>query len=316
MDKNELIGKYFPVLDHGFVALKDCMGDDQAIEESARVSYGAGTRKVNETRGLIRYLIAHKHTTPIEMVVFKFHFGMPIFVARQFIRHRMATTNEYSGRYSLMPQIFYTPERNKFSTQSVSNRQGRSEQCLSEEDYGLFTGRLTTNREEATKLYKDMLGADVAKELARIDLPLSTYTYWYWKSDLHNLFNFLRLRLDSHAQYEIRVFAQIIAGIVSNIVPLAWEAFVDYVHDSSTLSRMDRQLLEYHMQILSCGVDKDTDFDIKEEVEDYGVVLRMSKREIADYWNKVTPIPESSYPLDLSTTKPAQYFEKMIAEHV
>ncbi|NIP81529.1 MAG: FAD-dependent thymidylate synthase, partial [Gemmatimonadetes bacterium] len=205
----EILGGYFPVLDHGFVALVDYMGSDEDIERAARVSYGYGTRKVSQTRGLVRYLRRHKHTTPSEMVELKFHVCMPIFVARQWIRHRTANVNEYSGRYSLMPLLFYTPGSDDFALQSADNKQGRLPRGADPELYREAVQRWEATRRRAADDYEWLVGQDVARELARIDLPLSTYTQWYWKIDLHNLLHFLTLRADPHAQYEIRAYAEV-----------------------------------------------------------------------------------------------------------
>ena len=204
--------KYYGVLDHGFLALKDVMGNDQSIEEMARVSYQAGTRKTSDTRGLLRYLMNHRHTSPFERVEFVFHVGLPIFVARQWIRHRTASVNEYSGRYSVMPMIFYTPDQERVTTQSTDNKQGSSEDQLA--DYDGYVNCCNNVRSDMNTHYHENLEQDMAREIARLDLPLSMYTYWYIKFDLHNLFHFLSLRLDPHAQWEIQQYAHVIANIV------------------------------------------------------------------------------------------------------
>src|SRR5450432_2283732 len=200
----EILGLYFPVLDHGFVSLVDYMGTDECIERAARVSYGYGTRKQSMTRGLLRYLRRHKHTTPSEMVELKFLCCMPMFIARQWIRHRTANVNEYSGRYSLMPMLFYTPDAAQLQTQSRRNNQGRSGQAVTDEVHAEALRRWEAIRRESTETYGWLTANEVARELARIDLPLSTYTQWYWKIDLHNLLHFLTLRVDAHAQWEIQ----------------------------------------------------------------------------------------------------------------
>lgn len=228
-----------PLLDHGFVRVIDYMGDDHAIVQAARVSYGRGTRKVSEDRGLIRYLMRHRHTTPFEMCEIKFHVKLPIFVARQWIRHRMASVNEYSARYSVMDREFYIPAPAQLAAQSTLNRQGRdavlegaeaarvldllrgdAERCY--QDYAWM---LNEGTEEAPA---DPARQGLARELARMNLTLNTYTQWYWKTDLHNLFHFLALRADSHAQYEIRIYAEAMLDIVDAWVPVAAEAFRDY----------------------------------------------------------------------------------------
>jgi len=228
-----------PVLDHGFVRVVDYMGDDGAVVQSARVSYGRGTKAANEDRGLIRYLMRHRHSTPFEMCEIKYHVKLPIFVARQWIRHRTANVNEYSARYSVMDREFYIPEPEQLAAQSSSNRQGRGD-VLQGEDAALVLDML---REDATRNYDHyawMLNEDeageplergrpgLARELARMNLTLNTYTQWYWKTNLHNLLHFLSLRADSHAQYEIRVYAEAMLETVKAWVPLTFEAFADY----------------------------------------------------------------------------------------
>lgn len=238
-------------LDHGFVSLVDTMPRlvpedrktaDFAIVQAARVSYGDGTKTVNEDRGLIRYLLRHTHTTPFEMVEFKFHCKMPIFVARQWIRHRTANVNEYSGRYSVMKDEFYLPKTDQVRQQSKSNKQGGEEKA--EESLGLqFSSELERLSDETYGAYEAFLTSGVSREQARMILPVNLYTEWYWKIDLHNLFHFLALRCDSHAQYEIRVFADAMLQLVEPIVPLAVEAWNDY-HDRRGAIKLTRLELE------------------------------------------------------------------------
>ena len=246
-EAEQVLGLYFPVLDHGFVSLVDYMGTDACIERAARVSYGQGTRSTHKTRGLLRYLRRHLHTTPSEMVELKFHCCMPIFVARQWIRHRTASVNEYSGRYSLMPMLFYTPEPDQLKKQDSSNNQGRSGESLALERHEEAVERWTAVRALSRATYEWLTINDVARELARIDLPLSSYTQWYWKIDLHNLLHFLKLRLDAHAQWEIQQYAKVMAGLVRRVAPLSYEAWIDYDVCGARLSRMElgalRQLL-------------------------------------------------------------------------
>ncbi|MCX7737710.1 MAG: FAD-dependent thymidylate synthase [Candidatus Kapabacteria bacterium] len=236
---NELKNKEFKVLDKGFVRLIDVMGDDAAIVQAARVSYGEGTKTVREDRGLIRYLMRHRHTSPFEMVEFKFHVKLPIFVARQWIRHRTANVNEYSGRYSVIRDEFYVPEIEEIRTQSQVNKQGRSEENISEELAREVAKKIEATQSKLYQEYEEFLNLNVARELSRINLPLSTYTEWYWKIDLHNLFHFLKLRLDKTAQFEIRKYAEIMADIVKQIVPLSYEAFEDYILNSITFSKSE-----------------------------------------------------------------------------
>lgn len=240
----ELIGKEFPCLDKGFVRLIDVMGDDTAIVQAARVSYGAGTKKINEDVGLIRYLLRHLHTTPFEMVEFKFHVKLPIFVARQWIRHRTANVNEYSGRYSEMKDEFYVPAIDQVRAQSASNKQGRAEEAFDPTTAEhIRTGMLETQSRLYGE-YQDLLNGDLAREIARINLPVSNYTEWYWKVDLHNLFHFLKLRIDPHAQYEIRVYGEAMAQLVKAAVPVAYEAFEDYILHARRFSRRERAALK------------------------------------------------------------------------
>jgi len=214
-------------LDQGFVQLVDVMGDDDAIVDAARVSIsGENVRAVSENRGLIRYLMRHRHTTPLEMVEFKFRCKMPIFVARQWIRHRTASVNEMSGRYSEMPHEFYVPELEDIQLQAGKNKQGRDDSVMDNPDY--WRDDFANEARASFDLYQDRIDAGMARELARANLPLSTYTQWIWKIDLHNLFHFLALRLHPHAQKEIRVFGEAMAGLIKPVVPLAYEAFEDY----------------------------------------------------------------------------------------
>ncbi|MBC7153276.1 MAG: FAD-dependent thymidylate synthase [Rhodobacteraceae bacterium] len=228
-----------PVLDHGFVRVIDYMGDDAAIVQAARVSYGAGTKHVQNDEGLIRYLMRHWHSTPFEMCEIKLHVKLPIFVARQWIRHRTANVNEYSARYSVMDREFYIPAPEQLAAQSTQNNQGRGA-VLDGSEAARVLDILKTDAMRAYDNYEAMLSQDgqqgLARELARMNLPANIYTQWYWKTDLHNLFHFLRLRADAHAQYEIRVYAEAIAACVRDWVPLAYAAFEDYRMGGATLS--------------------------------------------------------------------------------
>jgi thymidylate synthase (FAD) len=236
-----------PILDHGFIRVVDYMGDDAAIVQAARVSYGRGTRKVSDDRGLIRYLMRHYHSTPFEMCEIKYHVKLPIFIARQWIRHRTANVNEYSARYSVLDREFYIPSEAQLAAQSSANRQGRGEVLEGAEAARV----LALLKEDSERNYQDyawMLneGEDgaaadpdrqgLARELARINLTLNTYTQWYWKTDLHNLMNFLRLRADPHAQYEIRVYADAMIETLDAWTPLAAEAFREYRLGAAQLS--------------------------------------------------------------------------------
>lgn len=244
-EKHSLIGKEIKCLDHGFVRLVDYMGDDSSIVQAARVSYGKGTKTVREDTTLIRYLMRHQHTSPFEMVELKFHIRLPIFVARQWIRHRTANVNEYSGRYSEMSDDFYIPEIDQIRTQDEVNKQGRSNNPINQDVAKSILKSMEQHQKESYSEYLSYLEKGVAREIARINLPLSSYTEWYWKIDLHNLFRFLKLRLDWHAQYEIRVYAQAIANIVKEIFPISYQAFSDYVLNSVTFSYAELSILKH-----------------------------------------------------------------------
>lgn len=227
------------VLDHGFVRVIDYMGDDAAICQAARVSYGKGTKSVQNDEGLIRYLMRHWHSTPFEMCEVKLHVKLPVFVARQWIRHRTANVNEYSARYSILDREFYIPRAEDLAAQSVVNNQGRGEALTGEEAERVLR-YLKDDAGRSYDHYEEMISDEgqqgLARELARMNLPANIYTQWYWKVDLHNLFHFLRLRADSHAQYEIRVYADAICEMVKDWVPAAYGAFEDYRMGGATLS--------------------------------------------------------------------------------
>ena len=260
----ELLYVPIPVLDHGFVRVVDYMGDDTAVVQAARVSYGRGTRRVSDDRGLIRYLMRQRHTTPFEMCEIKLHVKLPIFVARQWIRHRTASVNEYSARYSILEREFYIPSSDVISAQSQTNRQGRGEQLPVSEAVRVQE-LLREDAHRAHDHYEELLNEDLrgeprdpgriglARELARINLSLNYYTQWYWKIDLHNLLNFLGLRADPHAQYEIRVYAKaILETILKSWVPLTFEAFCDYSLNAKQFSAKElsvvRALVAGHLQ--------------------------------------------------------------------
>ena len=237
-----LLDQEIKVLDKGFVRLVDYMGGDARIVQSARVSYGEGTKTVRQDRGLIHYLLRHAHTSPFEQVQLTFHAKMPIFVARQWVRHRTARLNEISGRYSVMRDEFYVPAPENVCAQSDSNKQGRAEALPLEEALAVIAG-LEREQRETYANYEKLLERGVARELARVNLPNSLYTEWYWQIDLHNLFHFLRLRMDAHAQYEIRVYAEAMATCARAVAPLAYEAFEEYVLGAVSFSRAECQAL-------------------------------------------------------------------------
>lgn len=270
------------VLDHGFIRLVDWMGDDSAIVQAARVSYGAGTKSINDDRGLIRYLMRHRHSSPLEMCSMKFHCKVPIFVARQWIRHRTASINEISARYSILNDEFYIPETSVIALQSGTNGQGRGE-GIEEDDALTVQGLLMQHSRRSYSLYEDLVqdpeeagGLGVAREISRIALPTNIYTEFYWKCDLHNILHFLKLRMDSHAQYEIRVFADAMAEMVKERFPIAWEAFEDYVLHAVTFSRQEMAILH---KMLSYSFDL-KHFDLDE----------LSKGEKLEFQNKLRRI--------------------------
>lgn len=234
------------ILDKGFVRLVDYLGSDARIVQSARVSYGAGTKSVREDAALIDYLMRHRHTSPFEQVVLTFHLKMPIFVARQWIRHRTARLNEISGRYSVMEDTFYVPEPEQVRSQGTHNKQG-SGQALADPDD--FVSTITQQQQDAYASYEHALEHGVARELARINLPLSLYTEMYWQIDLHNLFHFLALRLDSHAQYEIRVYAEALATCAQAVAPVAYGAFCEHRLGARTLSASELDMIKTALDV-------------------------------------------------------------------
>ena len=251
----EILYKPLAALDHGFVRVIDYMGDDTAIVQSARVSYGKGTKKISNDKGLIKYLMRHWHSTPFEMCEIKLHVKLPIFIARQWIRHRTANVNEYSARYSILDKEFYIPSVENLASQSQINKQGRAEN-LSPEEAEKVIELLKSDAEQTYRNYEVMLNENsdgetldessmgIARELARMNLTLNTYTQWYWKIDLNNLLHFLALRADAHAQYEIRVYADIILDIVKKWVPVTYEAFEDYRVGVTQLSAKEILILK------------------------------------------------------------------------
>lgn len=271
---------YHPVLDHGFIAVKDYMGDDLSVLQMARMSYGKGTKSTADDRALLRYLMRHLHTSPFEGCVIKLHVKLPIFVMRQWVRHRTASLNEYSARYSIMPDEFYLPEAAHLAVQSTDNKQGRGE-TLTQEQAAEVLRLLRDDAQRSFATYHQLLNADedgrtidpdsqgIARELARIGLPVSAYTQMYWQTNLHNLMHFLRLRADAHAQYEIRVFAGKILEIMADWVPVTTEAFRDYQLEAGRLSRMELALVKDMLAGKASIAD----------AEAYG----LSKREIREF---------------------------------
>ncbi len=309
----EILGLYFPVLDHGFVSLVDYMGTDECIERAARVSYGYGTRQTSQTRGLLRYLRRHLHTTPSEMIEFKFHCSMPMFVARQWIRHRSANVNEYSGRYSLMPMLFYTPSEEQLQTQSKRNNQGRSGNAVASEKYAEAVRRWNEIREKSREAYEWMTFEDMARELSRIDLPLSTYTQWYWKIDLHNLLHFLKLRVDSHAQWEIQEFGRVMAGMLKRVAPLSYEAWIDYDVCGARVSRMELDALK---RLLTAEGETLRARD-GASLDAAGLAnVGLAKREALELFEKLSASTVPDFELDMTRASTAEAFAERFANAV
>ncbi|MDE2903991.1 MAG: FAD-dependent thymidylate synthase [Chloroflexota bacterium] len=258
-DLEDVLYQALPVLDHGFVRVVDYMGSDSAVVQAARVSYGAGTKRARQDAGLIRYLMRHAHTTPFEMCEIKYHVKLPIFVARQWIRHRTASVNEYSARYSILDNEFYVPDPAHLAAQSTSNRQGRGDVLSGDEASRVFD-LLRTDARQAYAHYEEMLNEDVhgnlrdesrqglARELARMNLTLNFYTQWYWKVNLHNLLHFLWLRSDAHAQYEIRAYATVMLDTVRRWAPLTYAAFMDYRVGGANLSAKGLQVVRRRLR--------------------------------------------------------------------
>jgi thymidylate synthase (FAD) len=255
-DLEKILYNKIPLLDHGFIRVVDYMGNDSAIVQAARVSYGQGTKQVSQDKGLINYLMKHRHTTPFEMCEIKVHVKLPIFVARQWIRHRTANVNEHSARYSILDKEFYLPDPAHISAQSKNNKQGREQNILSTQEIKATLDILKSNSEQCYENYEKLLNLDqtghlldetkqgIARELARINLTLNYYTQWYWKIDLHNLLHFISLRADPHAQYEIRVYAEALLDVVKLWVPYVYESFMEYRIHAASLSRSQVEALK------------------------------------------------------------------------
>ncbi|MDR2375921.1 MAG: FAD-dependent thymidylate synthase [Treponema sp.] len=256
-----ILDKEFPVLDKGFVRLVDYLGGDERVVQAARVSYGAGTRNYREDAGLIDYLLRHHHTSPFEQVVLTFHVKLPIFVARQWIRHRTARVNELSGRYSVMKDDFYLPEAGDVALQSDDNKQGRREEALEAGEAEKVRSAFEQGQRESYKNYLGLVDRGIARELARINLPLSLYTEWYWQIDLHNLFHFLKLRLDSHAQKEIRLYARVIFDIARNVAPRCCESFERHILEAVSFSQDEFAELKRRLAARSAKPDNSNTTD-------------------------------------------------------
>ena len=266
-DLEKILYEAIPILDHGFIRVVDYMGNDTSIVQSARVSYGKGTKKVNTDAGLIKYLMRHWHSTPFEMCEIKYHVKLPIFIARQWIRHRTANVNEYSARYSILDKEFYLPSTEHLAAQSQSNRQDRGD-VIEEDQAKQVLDLLKSDAERTYKNYEEMLNErydgsiieenkkGLARELARMNLTLNTYTQWYWKTDLLNLMNFLRLRADDHAQYEIRVYADAMLDTLKKWVPITYEAFMDYRVGGTEVSSKGKAVIQKLIKGENVSVEK------------------------------------------------------------
>ena len=266
VELEKILYEAISVLDHGFIRVVDYMGEDSSIVQAARVSYGKGTKKVSTDSGLIKYLMRHRHTTPFEMCEIKYHVKLPIFVARQWIRHRTANVNEYSARYSILDKEFYLPSKEHLAAQSKNNRQGRGN-LINGKQADAILDMLKQDAERTYKNYEEMLNErfdgttideskdGLARELARMNLTLNTYTQWYWKTDLLNLLNFLNLRADNHAQYEIRTYADAMLKTVKKWVPIAYEAFVDYRVGGLELSSKSKLVIEKMIKGQDCNFE-------------------------------------------------------------
>lgn len=317
----EIIDHYFPVLDHGFVALKDYMGSDLAIEQAARASYGKGTRSRSDTRHLLRYLMRHGHASPFEMASVRLHIGLPIVVMRQLVRQRMAKLNEYSGRYSEMPLLFYKPEDERIKQQSQTNKQGSGPDSLSPEEIQEYFDGAGEVEKVAVRHYRRALANNVAREVARNHLPLTTYTYLYWKIDMRNMFNLLHKRLDLAAQPEYRAYARVLAGIAQRLCPLAFEAFQDYQENSVHFSQAELAAMPAYFSA-QCYVREPSERTrqyINEILHANGISLTKSgreSREQTEFWDKLKPKTPQSYELDLTTAKSPAYYEKLVQENL
>ena len=283
----EMLYKPIPVLDHGFIRVIDYMGDDSSIVQSARVSYGRGTKKSLQDKGLINYLMRHRHTTPFEMCDIKFHIKLPIFIARQWIRHRTASVNEYSARYSILGNEFYVPEKIHLSAQSAVNKQGRSDEDLPDDVANKVLSIIKEDSEKCYQHYVEMMNEDdkgniidentvgITRELARMNLTLNHYTEWYWKINLHNLLHFLALRADSHAQYEIRVYAQAMLDVVKAWVPYAFEAFMEHSVNGTSISKKGMEVIR--LMIEGKEVNQESSGMSKREWSELMAVIKSAK---------------------------------------
>jgi thymidylate synthase (FAD) len=297
VNADQLIGKYFPVLD-GFVSLVDYMGTDECIEKAARVSYGKGTKKVSDTGRLINYLVRHRHSSPLEQVILKFHISCPIFVMRQLVRHRILSLNEYSARYSECPDVFYCPEN--FRKQDNKNKQGSTEELDSEE----LIKEVKESYGRQFELYKKLLNSGVARELARIVLPLSSYTYFYAECDIRNWLHFISLRSDNHAQQEIQVYSNLIGGIIKQCFPITFDAWINHQFDAKTFTLKEIDYLWRFDDFYTLD---------KEIMKERNKMLNVWKTdsEIDEFIHKLNSTSQANkFNLNLQSAKDASFFER------
>lgn len=271
-----ILDKEFKVLDKGFVRLVDYLGGDDRIVQAARVSYGEGTKSYREDAGLIDYLLRHEHTSPFEQVVLTFHVKLPIFVARQWVRHRTARLNEISGRYSIMKDEFYVPAAEDLAAQSADNKQGRSDEPMPPDQAGRIIALMEEGQKQAYRDYAALVDEGLAREIARINLPLSLYSEWYWQIDLHNLFRFLALRMDPHAQKEIRLYARCMLDITKAVAPRATESFERYLLDSTRFS--GKEMAELRRRLASGAIGAGEPLLSGKELERFEEKLRSGKQ--------------------------------------
>jgi len=321
----EILYEPLNVLDHGFVRVIDYMGDDSAVVQAARVSYGRGTKKVSEDRGLIRYLMRHWHSTPFEMCEMKFHIKLPIFIARQWIRHRTANVNEYSARYSIMDKEFYIPKAEHLSPQSKKNHQGRSTDALSPAEAARVLEILKNDSLQCYDHYEELMNTDaagnvldesksgIARELARMNLTMNYYTQWYWKIDLHNFLHFLKLRVDSHAQWEIQEYGRVMAGMLKRVAPLSYEAFIDYDVCGAKFSRMEFDALRRLVSVQGDGLAAKSGASVDAPGLE---ALGLSKREARELFDKLNATEVPDFELDLARARPAEEFAERFAQAV
>jgi thymidylate synthase (FAD) len=310
----DILDKYFQIHDYGFISLKNYSGGDKSIERAARCSYNfeEENRSDKDTENLIRYLSRNKHSSPFEQTSLTFHVGLPIFVARQLFRHRTLKINELSGRYSILPLSYYTPPPSRLKVQSLTNKQGSGE-AVSSEIYQNYLSDVEITREKISDLYKSNLEDGIAKELARLDLPVSLYTYCYIEIDLRNLFHLISLRSEEHAQSEIRDYSDIFGAMAKRVAPLSTQAFLDYQFNSVTFSYAELEALRQYDYYR--GMFGGSDPETKKATEKILIDNKLTKREVADFWKKLETKSPKDFNLDLSQAKDGDFFYNIIKQH-